>query len=92
MDVYVYCGDCGAIGPSDEPKSRTVKAWNTRTDGWIPTSERLPDEGDWVLVWNGSYQMVGEIAENKSFYDNCDGLEISGATHWRPLPAPPEEE
>lgn len=29
--------------------------------GWIPTSERLPDKGQWVLVMAESYQKPVEI-------------------------------
>jgi Lar family restriction alleviation protein len=35
---YVYCNDCGGIGPSDEPKDKTIKAWNTRTLEVMPES------------------------------------------------------
>ena len=57
--------------------------------GWISVKDRLPDEGEYVLVW-----------ESQGFA-YCDklicGIWNIGAnngaiiTHWMPLPEPPKE-
>ena len=95
--IAIWCvsGKCpmdDVGGNNFDTEEAAIKAWNTRVDRWNPVADGFPEEGEWVLVWNGSYIIVGEIAGNRTFYDNCDGLAINGVTHWRILPAPPEEE
>lgn len=66
------------------------------SDGWIPVSERMPEEGGryWCYVeeqnslgkshyqWNCSWN--GEVWSDKA---------LSGrVTHWMPLPAAPQQE
>lgn len=29
---FVYCGECGAQGPSEDSQLKAIKAWNTRED------------------------------------------------------------
>ena len=70
--------------------------------GWIPVSERLPEDGYGVLVTvNGKHNNITfinalEIAE----YDSTDGWIVEGyldwtnpdVTAWMPLPEPFKEE
>lgn len=56
--------------------------------GWIPTSERLPPEGDHVLVW-----WPNALCSNTSYHIMVRGphdLAAGGITHWMPLPEPPK--
>lgn len=57
-------------------------------DGWIPCNERMPADGDLVLVWDGKYRytcfrMVG-------FWQSR--IDETTITHWMELPAPPTME
>ena len=83
-----------------------IDNWNTRSiedalnariaeleaaQRWIPVSERLPEDGDFVLIWdemNGAY-----IAEHSKQVPQwaADGYYRHGTsykyiTHWMPLP------
>ena len=65
---------------------------------WIPVSERLPEEGTPVLVhFNELNDVI--IAHHDSFHPSWEtggdwnymDEEYNWATHWMPLPEPPEE-
>lgn len=51
-------------------------------DGWIPVNERLPENGEWSLLWDGRRQWCGRI-------DAVLAAQY-GVTHYMPLPAPPQ--
>lgn len=58
---------------------------------WIPVSERLPEEGVEVLVFDEKGDYLTDCLrrwQNGSLnWENDD----DGVTHWMPLPEPPEE-
>lgn len=64
---------------------------------WIPVTERLPKEGEFVLVYGDLYANKhdgGVIAVSKRMdwnYWQGFGRERD-ITHWMPLPQPPKEE
>lgn len=64
---------------------------------WIPVTERLPKEGEFVLVYGDLYPNKhdgGVIAVSKRMdwnYWQGFGRERD-ITHWMPLPKPPKEE
>lgn len=82
MPYAVVCNNCGAKIETIY-KYRMFAAWNTRAaPRWIPVTERLPEENDAVLVvWKD-----GDIGLAFMHKDDWDY-----ATHWMPLPLPPEE-
>ena len=59
---------------------------------WIPVTERLPEDGQWVLVWgHGQKIPIMMFRESGAWID--DQFEFHTAvTHWMPLPEPPKEE
>lgn len=65
-----------------------VESWNTRAYGWIPVSERMPENHVDVLVFHvGGHILTGWYDEDdREWYGNDWGM---GVTHWQPLPAPP---
>lgn len=57
--------------------------------GWIPVSERLPDEGDHVLVSDGVGMEVSWIRGRE--WKKLRHIYSEDVTHWMPLPAAPQE-
>jgi len=65
-------------------------------DGWIPVTERLPDEEDRVLMYCPLLEPDEIVAATRyrSGLWVCDDGQMLGATeptHWLPLPAPPTD-
>lgn len=60
---------------------------------WIKCSERMPDEGERVLIaWHfadGDFVSIGVRVGESTFTDGDFGT-YPNVTHWRPLPDPPE--
>jgi len=70
------------------------------SDGWIDVKERLPEEGEFVLVnlftdliLKGRLQSNGLLSNAWSaFYaDGEHFTEEDAVTHWMPLPSPPKD-
>jgi len=57
-------------------------------DGWLPI-ESAPRDGTRILVWAGGNQFVAYYHRSRSDWFIVANVPVS-ATHWRPLPTPPE--
>jgi hypothetical protein len=60
---------------------------------WVPVSEQLPEDGQTVIVCfegRGVNGQVGEATFNKRGGWFSTELGAWGASHWMPLPGPPE--
>lgn len=84
-----------------EPVSQTYKlnqlSGNSPVtpDGWISCSERMPDDGQEVVVQTHSGWRYIAFYESHSglFYDSPEGdVEYVLVTHWMPLPEPPQQD
>ncbi|MBS4563509.1 dATP/dGTP pyrophosphohydrolase domain-containing protein [Klebsiella pneumoniae] len=77
-----------------------------QSQGWIPVSERMPEDDDFVYIWPrpdfGVELHVGQYCECSpkgdgwyaQVYEQNYGIEWHPitVTHWMPLPNPPKEE
>lgn len=60
-------------------------------DGWVKCSERMPEIGQEVILFNGVVRSGYYYTEYGDFADVAeDVFTIGNATHWQPLPARPE--
>jgi len=58
-----------------------------KSDGWIKCSERMPQNNEQVLTWNGQYKATDLFLAGGFM---CNKPKI--ITHWMPLPAAPKPE
>ena len=64
-------------------------------DGWINCRERMPEEGQEIIVMDVTRGEVqsGMIYQNGRFVDfNEESYEVKSPSHWMPLPAAPQQE
>ncbi|AWC87396.1 hypothetical protein AM410_15620 [Enterobacter cloacae complex sp. FDA-CDC-AR_0164] len=65
-------------------------------DGWVACSERMPEEGDDMIVFTDEIVMSGvSYSKKKGFYlqalEYDDDEPVDNVTHWMPLPAAPQQ-
>lgn len=59
-------------------------------NGWISVEDRLPDNGESVLVYTGALPRIAHYVGGVFFdaYAEFDGHIV---THWQTLPKPPQD-
>ncbi|WP_332095893.1 DUF551 domain-containing protein [Klebsiella pneumoniae] len=94
-----------AAAPHDTPALNPVQSVVTVPGKWIPVSERIPEDDDFVYIWPrpdfGVELHVGQYCERShkgggwyaQVYEQNYGIEWHPitVTHWMPLPAAPQE-
>lgn len=94
-----------AAAPHDTPALNSIQSVDTVADRWIPVSERMPEDDDFVYIWPrpdfGVELHVGQYCERShkgggwyaQVYEQNYGIEWHPitVTHWMPLPTGPQE-
>ncbi|WP_227635983.1 DUF551 domain-containing protein [Klebsiella michiganensis] len=95
-----------AAAPHDTPALNSLQSVDSVAGKWIPVSERIPEDDDFVYIWPrpdfGVDLHVGQYCERSpkgegwyaQVYEQNYGIEWFpiNVTHWMPLPAGPREE
>lgn len=89
------CSDCRCTTGIEGTKEAAAAAWNTRASGWIPCRERMPEDGQRVLICTGMRKMfvaefdsTGNIFRQR-IHQTCHTWYMEEVAHWMPLPEPP---
>ncbi|MEH8438702.1 DUF551 domain-containing protein [Klebsiella pneumoniae] len=94
-----------AAAKHDTTALNSVQSVDSVADRWIPVSERMPEDDDFVYIWPrpdfGVWLHVGQYCERShkgggwyaQVYEQNYGIEWHPitVTHWMPLPAVPQE-
>ena len=90
-DFVKFMNDPQIKGFGDWMFANGFNAGELYINRWISVKERLPEEDEDVLAYNGAYMFIAAYTTNPTKY----WYTISGdrilTTHWMPLPEPPKE-
>lgn len=94
---FDYAAYCKPNGESLRNEARnnleTYIAELEAAQRWIPVSERLPEDGEVVWLWDGNNLGMGYyLVLTRQFMDRDTPLRQIKPTHWMSLPTPPEVE
>jgi len=96
--LYLNHGFC------ENPEETAIAAWNRRAPDWVSVEDALPerkadgDISDDVIVYDAEHKATYQgychfypLSSGHFWVSSLDDLNISGVTHWMPLPEPPAE-
>ena len=70
--------------------TEAINALPITTDEWVSVSERLPDNGTWVLCYTEwQKESKRDFSVSIDMFDGETWQGYSNHTHWQPLPQPP---
>lgn len=87
-----------AAAPHDTPVLNSLQSVDSVADRWIPVSERMPEEGQHIIIFCDDAFVLSAQHRDGDFFDVVrDGEEFFETTsrcvtHWMPLPAAPQEQ
>ena len=93
FESFGMCDDYVSVGWAKEIIRSHMDDVADNNDGWIPVSEKLPEDERMVLVTCQTKK--GIRSTNRAYYDGKfwhGSGSMSGVTAWQPLPEPYKEE
>ncbi len=85
------------IAPNDVREQTAIPQVPVTPDSWISCSERMPDDGQHVIILcDGAFVLYAQYRDGEFFDVVRNGEEFfetqsRNVTHWMPLPEPPQE-
>ncbi|MEL5803334.1 DUF551 domain-containing protein [Escherichia coli] len=85
------------IAPNDVREQTAIPQVPVTPDGWISCSERMPDDGQHVIILcDGAFVLYAQYRDGEFFDVVRNGEELfetqsRNVTNWMPLPEPPQE-
>ncbi|WP_024852897.1 DUF551 domain-containing protein [Mediterraneibacter gnavus] len=92
FESFGMCDDYVSVGWAKEIIRSHMDDVADNNDGWIPVSEKLPEDERMVLVTCQTKK--GIRSTNRAYYDGKfwhGSGSMSGVTAWQPLPEPYKE-
>lgn len=87
------------FGAAVKASREALAAYRANPSGWIPVGEMLPEIGKLVLIHSKEFgiecaTLCGGMDDDAPFWSRDSGglLSVEYASHWRPLPPPPQDE
>ncbi|MCK2304071.1 DUF551 domain-containing protein [Escherichia coli] len=100
-DAMLHAGNFRENANSSTNNFREITETSTNSlvtpDGWISCSERMPDDGQHVIILcDGAFVLYAQYRDGEFFDVVRDGDEFfetqsRNVTDWMPLPEPPQE-
>ena len=72
------------VATAHDELANVIQSYEESKPRWIPVTERLPEDGVYVLAYSADDDYMCVEARHK--------FAAFQVTHWMPLPAPPKEE
>ena len=94
IPLYVHRQATDEIGSwNNHMNTPTTQAGNSPVapDGWIPVSERMPDKLIPVMVMYADGEMWSAMWSGQFWDDGCTIPDPHAITHWREMPAAPQQ-
>lgn len=103
-NTYVRCPACDTRGrrailshfpTNKKAREYVMEAWNRRSSDWISVKDRLPEEGENILIFVNDLKSE-PVQADVCYYDGDEAWLDSGynfgsdVPYWMPLPKPPE--
>lgn len=96
VKAFLIYGPVKWIDPPDNDFDRLLVRYQEEYEKhrWIPCAERMPEEGQKVLLWftnvSGGFCDLGKYMGGAFETEDFERVSVHAYSHWMPLPEGPE--